>query len=540
MKKKLLILISLISLNGYSQNTVGVIQNTANSFNGYTLFSANKDTYLINNCGEVVNKWTSAYTSGKTVYLLEDGSILRAGGIENKSIVQPGIGGILEKKDWNNNLIWSYTYSTSTYSQHHDAVPLPNGNILMNVVEVKTALEAVNQGRDPFKLGTTLFNEKLVEIKPTGTNTADIVWEWSFWDHLIQDFDSTKLNFGDVAANPQLLDINFLSIGLPTRSDWIHANSVQYNAQLDQVVVSSPFLSEFYVIDHSTSTSEASSHTGGNYGKGGDFLYRWGNPISYKQGTATDQKLFGQHFVHWIPNGLTDANKILVFNNGKGRPTHYSSVDIINPTVTGGVYGFLGTSYGPLDFDWTYTDPTPTNFYSNILSSAQRLPNGNTLICLGASSHFIEIDSNKNIVWEYISPVHRLGILSQGDDPSINATALIFRAKRFPTNYIAFNGKTLTPGNPIELNPNTGACQILNTKDEIYLNVSLSPNPVKDILTIHATKEILKIEFYNPLGKLVKRTLNSKTINLSSLSPGIYFARIFSDNSITTKKIIKN
>jgi len=542
MKAKLLFILLILFISSYTfgQNTVGVLQNSENSYNGYTLFSAAKDTYLINNCGEVINKWTSNYDTGKTVYLLGDGSILRAGSIPNSSIFFPGIGGILEKKDWNNNLTWSFTYSTSTYSQHHDAVPLPNGNILMNVVEVKTKAEAIAQGRNPANVKSTLFNEKLVEIQPTGTNTANIVWEWSFWDHLIQDFDSSKANFGNVKANPQLLDINFLS-NQPASTDWIHANSVQYNAQLDQVVVSSALLNEFYVIDHSTTTSQAASHFGGTYGKGGDFLYRWGNPLSYRSGSTADQKLFGQHFVHWIPSGLTDANKIMVFNNGRGRPIDYSSIDIINPPVIAGVYGFSGTSYGPVNFDWTYMDTVnPVNFYSKIMSSAQRLPNGNTLIDLATSAKFIEIDSSKNIVWEYISPLSASGILSQGDDPSLNATAPVFRVKRYATNYTAFTGKNLTPGKPIELNPNISFCSTLSiSKQDISNQLQIYPNPISDIININTSIPIDRVEIYDIYGKLIKTSIKSKHINIENIAQGMYFAKIYYKNKLSTKKFIK-
>ena len=53
-----------------------------------------------------------------------------------------------------------------------------------------------------------MLPDSLVEIKPTGKTTGELVWEWHLWDHLVQDFDKTKLNFGDVAQHPELVNIN--------------------------------------------------------------------------------------------------------------------------------------------------------------------------------------------------------------------------------------------------------------------------------------------------------------------------------------------
>jgi hypothetical protein len=81
-------------------------------------------------------------------------------------------------------------------------------------------------------------------------------------------------------------------------------NSVSYNAKLDQILISVRSFNEFWIIDHSVTTKEAAGHTGGRSGKGGDLLYRWGNPSAYRAGKTSDQKLFAQHDAHWIPEGL--------------------------------------------------------------------------------------------------------------------------------------------------------------------------------------------------------------------------------------------
>src|SRR5262249_23204710 len=110
--------------------------------------------------------------------------------------------------------------------------------------------------------------------------------------------------------------------------DWTHVNAVDYNAELDQIMLSTPEFNEIWIIDHGTTTAEAAGHTRGRRGKGGDLLYRWGNPATYRAGGPKDKTLFFQHNAHWIPKGLPGAGRMLVYNNGARRTGgNYSSVD---------------------------------------------------------------------------------------------------------------------------------------------------------------------------------------------------------------------
>ncbi len=103
-------------LSVLSQNqTVGLFQYDQTSFDGYTLFSPSENTYLIDNCGKIINKWAGNYKPGLSVYLLEDGTLLRACRIQNSTFGGGGSGGRVERLDWNNNLLWSYNFSTSNY-----------------------------------------------------------------------------------------------------------------------------------------------------------------------------------------------------------------------------------------------------------------------------------------------------------------------------------------------------------------------------------------------------------------------------------------
>ena len=380
MIKKLLITIILTINFAYSQNTVGTTEISEGAFNGFTLFTSSTQTYLINNCGEIINQWSSNFPPGNAVYLLENGNILRAGKTPSSDITFGGQGGVIEIYNWEGDLTWQYFYDTPMMRQHHDVYPMPNGNVLILAVTRMPNAEAIQAGRSPSLLTQSdLYNEQIIEVTPIGMNSATIVWEWNIKDHLVQDFDDTKDNFGDVSLNPEKLNINFLNGG-SGGSNWLHFNSIQLNPALDQIILSSRNLSEIYIIDHSTTTAEAATNSGGIYGKGGGFLYRWGNPQSYNQGTEVDRKLFGQHYAHVIEAGLVDENKIILFNNGNGRNPLFSEVYILNPdTDSPGVYTYLpGTAYNPLNPDYIYKDPaSPTGFFSQILISAERLQNGN-------------------------------------------------------------------------------------------------------------------------------------------------------------------
>jgi len=442
-----------------NHNTIGILKNTTAAYPGYTLFTANTNTYLIDNCGKVVNKWTSAYEPGHAVYLLEDGSLLRACKIPNDQFDNGGLGGRIERKDWDDKLLWDYTYSDSLVSQHHDMYPMPNGNILFLALTKKTKEEALTAGRKPADLpDKELYNERIVEIKPTEKG-AEIVWEWNAWDHLIQNIDSSKDHYGSVSKNPQLLNINYLGLS-SGKANWIHFNSISYNKALDEILLGSRQLNEIYIIDHSTTTEQAGSHKGGIRNKGGDILYRWGNPAAYDRGGKKDQQLFGPHAPTWIPQGYPDAGNIIVFNNGTGRDTLYSSIEIIDPPDSGFGDYYLPSEdmgYGPSHPYYTFRDTrNPKNIFSMILSNAQRLPNGNTLIDIGTDGRFFEIDPKGETVWEYINPDTPKGILSQGDPPPTGNN--VFRIHRYPLDYKAFDNRTLVPKAPIELNPSESCC----------------------------------------------------------------------------------
>jgi hypothetical protein len=402
------------------------------TMNGQILFAPmdSTTTYLIDTTGTVNHTWSSKYVPGEAVRWLGNGTILRT--IKTGVYGYGGAGGGVQKVLWDGTIAWDFRYDTNGDLSHHDIMPLPNGNVLMIAWETKTRTEAINAGRNPNSfIGDTFMPDHIIEVKPTGPTTGDIVWEWHVFNHLIQDYNSSEANYGVVADHPELVDINYGNN--PVMSDWMHTNSIDYNEKFDQILISVHHFNEIWVIDHSTTTGEAAGHTGGNSGKGGDLLYRWGNPEAYRAGTSLDKKFFGQHDATWIQTGCPGEGDILVFNNGEARPTTgYSSVDEIVPPVndTGGYYLDPGSPYGPENPIWSYTGSPPTSFYSVSFSGAQRLQDGNTLICDGMAGRFFEVTPEEATVWQYTNPfpyqllndVFKIVYIPQPDVPDLECT----------------------------------------------------------------------------------------------------------------------
>lgn len=398
----------------------------AQSDEGYSLFTpmSSTETYLINSGGSTVHTWSSEYRPGLSVYLLENGTLMRTANTGDSTFNAGGAGGRVEQFNWDGDLLWHFEYSDSQHRLHHDIEVLPNSNILMVAWELKTEAEAIAAGRNPTLLSDgELWVNHIIEVQPSGTNAGTIVWEWHAWDHLVQDYDVTKPNYGVVADHPELIDLNFT--GNPA-ADWHHVNSIDYNAELDQVLLSVRSFSEIWIIDHSTTTEQAAGLSGGDSGMGGDLLYRWGNPRAHGAGTTGDQQLFAQHDAEWIADALPGAGNILIFNNGQGRSgDNYSSIDeIVPPLAPDGTYS-NSSAFGPAAPVWTYSATPATNFYAERISGSQRLPNGNTLVCDGPAGHFFEVTAAGTSVWEHTH------------------SSEVFRVERYAADYAGFAGTDL-------------------------------------------------------------------------------------------------
>ncbi len=191
----------------------GAGSDESGAFAGYTLLAPliSTTTYLIDMQGRVVHTWKSEYPPGQSAYLLENGHLLRtaSSGRHNGTFHAGGAGGRVQEFAWDGSLVWDFVYVSDEHLLHHDIERLPNGNTLMIAWEAKTREEAIAAGRDPDVQGDgVLWSDYVIEVKPTGPTTGEIVWEWHVWDHLIQDHDPGKANYGVVGEHPERIDVN--------------------------------------------------------------------------------------------------------------------------------------------------------------------------------------------------------------------------------------------------------------------------------------------------------------------------------------------
>ena len=390
-------------------------------FEGYTLFTpggggggGSATTYLKDNNLNNIQTWNHSNGAASMPYLIpgnESGWVntllIYPYRVNNPTMDSGGVGGAFECLTWEGDFVWGHTISNSNYQHHHDVEPLPNGNVLMIVWEKKTANEAYASGRTSIDNPlNAMWSTAIFEIAHDGSGGGEVVWEWHLWDHLIQDADSGDDNYGVVANHPELFDINCGNVGSSggpggANADWMHINAISYNEKFDQIVLSSRFQDEIFVIDHSTTIEEAASHTGGNSGKGGDFLYRWGNPQNYDRGNNSNHILGDQHSINWIPEGYPGEGNFILFNNSANE-----AVEFIPPVNEDGFYTIeYGQPFGPDDTSWD------SPYYSTAMQGgAFRLPNGNTLITDCDSADIEEVTENGSVVWSYSQPGNNVNI----------------------------------------------------------------------------------------------------------------------------------
>jgi hypothetical protein len=538
--------------------TVGLLLNDSSTFEGYNMFANNggRGIYLIDNKGRLVHSWRTSVKTVGALYLLEDGHVSQIGNLGNPNFQN---GGRVSLLDWDGNAVWSYDYSDSFHLLHHDAIWLPNGHMVAIAWELKNRDEAVAAGRDTTKITQNkLWSEELIEVDPV---TDSIVWEWHLWDHVVQDYDSTKTNYGAVDDHAELADLNWTTTAAPNPADWIHANALDYNPQFDQIMLSARAFSEVWMIDHGTTTGEAAGHAGGRYGKGGDILYRWGNPQTYRRGDSTNQILWFQHNTSWIKPGLPGAGHITAFNNGYLRPGQdYSTAEEFVPACdSNGVYGDPppGEPYGPAASCWSYSATPPDSFFAQTVSSVQRLPDGHTLICEGGRGRFYEVNPDSQIVWSYVSPVLDTVPLYQAD--SVPRTTrydwsnIVHRCTRYAPDYPGLAGHTLTPGYPLERYRSPQQVAIAETSPaptarEVVLRAC--PNPFSAQTQIRCASSLAAgagLSVYSTDGRLVRRlaagpatiTWDGRDESGRPVGRGIYCCRLVGGGASRTLKLVK-
>ncbi len=525
-------------LTASTQNTVGTLfYDLSQTQPGYNLIypHSQSTTYLLDNCGQIIHTWEDdeVIRPGNSVYLTNNGDLIRAKKdtqVPSDPIFAGGAGGIVERVNWENELVWSYALNTNLARLHHDMAVLPNGNVLMIAWELKTMEEAIQAGRDPEKMAQDkLWPDQILEYDP---NLNVIVWEWHAWDHLIQDFDASKDNFGSVQDHSELIDLNWdTHDGHP---DWMHANAIDYNPVLDQILLSVPYFNEIWIIDHSTTTEEAAGHTGGQWGRGGDLLFRWGNPMAYQNGNATDQQLFFQHDTEWVNREAMpsdpDFGKISLFNNRVTEDQSTANLIATAPDLLNFDYPKTDMlQYLPASFSRTISHPDNSPYaFSSGLSSVQELENGNVLILSGRFGYAYEVNNNDEIVWEYRVPLRGGDPIDQETELTANEN-LTFRMDRYSLSHPAFAGKDLTPQNFLELSPDPMICDLATSVSDLSNEeILIYPNPVMDYLNLSVSLETsTDISIYNSMGILMIQTIwSGQPLYLEALPSGVYFMSI--------------
>ena len=366
-------------------------------------------TNLINGSGATVHNWQHQQTNVGGPQFVGDSTLFYQYRVENPSMISGGEGGGIQMLDWFGTLLWDVTISSDSVQHHHDAQWLDNGNILLLAWERKTGQEAQEAGRQTLENTLNqMWSEIILEVAPVYPDSYEVVWAWHLWDHLIQDADSLLPNYGQISQHPERMNINFGTVGglnAPNTSnaDWLHFNSLDYNPYLDQILISARNSNEIYIIDHSTTTEQAAGHSEGNHGRGGNFLYRWGNPEAYGMGDSLDQKLFWNHEANWIDNNCPDSGKVMIFNNGYRRiGPDYSSIEIL--VIPDSLRVNNTGTYDPPQFFSTMV--LDDSLFITRIGGAFQLPDGSILASISLRNRIIEFDPGGGIVWQYETYSH--------------------------------------------------------------------------------------------------------------------------------------
>jgi hypothetical protein len=393
------------------------------AFNGYTVLSPlqTQAVLVIDMNGTVVKRWDDFNNSaGGPARVLPGGFVMSASGArpphqESLELIQ---------RDFDGNVVWRFSHGeqiktregTTIWSarQHHDwqrdnfpagyysPPSSPAGNAGNTLILTHSERTQSNVADVP------LEDDRLIEVSAKG----DVVWEWVASDHI----DA----FGFAAdARKAIKAARSFNKGRGSY-DWLHVNSATYvgpNKWFDQgdtrfapnnVIISSREASFLAIV-----------------ARDGGIVWRLGPDFSESKELRAIRQIIGQHHAHLIPKGLPGEGNLLVFDNGGT-----SGYGFANPTAPDGVGAFTRATSRVLEINpvtlelvWSYTN---ARFFSSNISSAQRLPNGNTLITAGASGRLFEVTKDGAIVWEFMYP--------QFSGP--NAANAVYRAYRLPYSWI--------------------------------------------------------------------------------------------------------
>ena len=334
--------------------------------NGYTILWHWNVVKLVDMNGRTVNEWRFDAEPDRPgvdrARLLEDGHVLvMRGGMMSEN-------GLLQEYGWGHELVWEYvpegvTPHKNLLGPHHDVFRKPDGNTLTVCREAVPA-EYLKRVREPTWQGQTIYGDAIVEVDPDG----EVVWGWHSHEHL-------DLNHYRLLASPNWPAGPHNS----TVCDWTHVNTVQAlpeNRWFDagderfrpgNVLISPRQMDTVYLVDRDS--QEIVWEYSGEYFGG----------------------LSGQHEPHMIEKDLPGAGNILIFDNGASP---------WNDLGHAGASYVLEVNPATKELVWVYDKWQ--QFHATYTSSAQRLRNGNTLICESAGKRVFEVTVEGETVWEYV------------------------------------------------------------------------------------------------------------------------------------------
>jgi hypothetical protein len=351
-------------------------------------------SHLIGMKGEEVKTWNYAGFPS----LMIDPKLI-GGKLGHVLIQKEGMGGhgpdIFRNKtvaelDWDGNVMWEWGEQApgGAASQNHDIARLPNGNTLL----VSTILHAI-PGFD----AATVPDQCIYEVSRAG----EIVWKWTSSEHLDEmGFSADGLamihrGFSISGAQSGFLVINNMKPLGPNR--WFRGGDTRFHP--DNIVIDSREGNFIAIIEKAS--GKIVWRIGPYYPDTGQPPYR--REYNHDVPRPVDQ-LAGQHDANMIAEGLPGGGNLLVFDNqgAAGFPPAYIS-SVVGSRV-------LEIDPVKMEIVWHYdaedSDQAPWTFYSSFISSARRLPNGNTLICEGMTGRIFQVTPKGEIVWEYVSPFY--------------------------------------------------------------------------------------------------------------------------------------
>jgi hypothetical protein len=409
-------------------------------WNGYTIFQAfmfegkRALAVLIDMNGNVVNQWKGL--DGIPNKMLPGGYVMgTTAGRNPKYGSQDQID--LVQVDWDGNIVWRFDRyervkdprqkPTWMSRQHHDyqregnpvGYYVPGMDALVD--KGNTIILSHKNLRNPAISDKPLLDDVIIEV----TWEGKIVWEWVCSDH----FD--EMGFSEEAKNTLARNPGMRATSAGA-GDWMHINSVSVlgpNKWFDSG-------DERFHPDNIIWSGRQTSIVAITDKKTGSIVWQVGPEYNASPALKQLGWIIGQHHAHMIPRGLPGEGNILVFDNG-GQSGYGSP----NPGAPMGV-GYARRDHSrilefnpvTLEVMWRYF-PTDTDgpgnlqalkFYSTHISSAQRLPNGNTMITEGATGRIFEVTPQHEIVWEYLSPYFSRR----------NNTNMVYRAYRLPYEWV--------------------------------------------------------------------------------------------------------